>query len=39
MKFIRIEWIPLGKYYKVRDYDGREYIEIFDEKYWSLASI
>lgn len=29
--------VPAGKYFQVREYDGAEWIEIFDESKWMLA--
>ena len=34
---LKIVEVPAGKLFQIREYDGSEYIEIFDESEWQLA--
>jgi hypothetical protein len=34
---LTVEWIPVGTKFRVGEYDGSEYVEIFDEEDWTIA--
>lgn len=34
---LQIETVPVGEYFRVAEYDGSEYIEVFDKSEWILA--
>jgi hypothetical protein len=34
---LKIEWIPIGREFRVDEYDGSEYIEYKDELEWHVA--
>ena len=34
---LRVEEVPKGSLFKIREYDGKEYIEIFDPDEWLMA--
>ena len=34
---LRIEWVPIGREFIIREYDGSEYIEYKDEIEWHAA--
>lgn len=36
-KNLVVEEVPEGRYFKIREYDGSEWIEIFDESEWLYA--
>ena len=34
---LAVAWVPEGTLFKIREYDGSESVEVFDEKYWIKA--